>query len=57
MSKNRGTLNQKTIYDSISAAGLTIGIKQNRISMYFKNNQKSPYKGRYIFKKVGGYQN
>ncbi len=44
--------NITTKYDSISAAALALGIKQTRISMYFINNQKKPYKGRYIFKKV-----
>ena len=46
------TLNQTTIYDSIRAAGRALDINQARITVYFKQNQKSPYKGRYIFKKV-----
>jgi len=46
------TLNQTTIYDSIRAAGRALDINQARISVYFKRNQKSPYQGRYIFKKV-----
>jgi len=46
------TTNQITIYDSIRAAGRALDISQSRISVYFKQNQKSPYKGRYIFKKV-----
>ena len=41
-----------TIYDSISAAALALDIKQSLISMYFHRNQKSPYQGRYIFKKL-----
>jgi hypothetical protein len=46
------TKNQKTIYNSIRAAGRALDINQARISVYFKLNQKSPYQGRYIFKKV-----
>jgi len=44
--------NKRTEYDSISAAALALGIKQTRISMYFINNQKKAYKGRYIFQKL-----
>jgi NUMOD1 domain len=44
--------NKITSYDSMSAAALALGIKQSRISTYFRQNQKSPYQGRYIFKKV-----
>lgn len=39
-------------YDSISAAALALGIDQSIISRYFRQNQKSPYRGRYIFKKI-----
>lgn len=39
-------------YDSISAAALALGIDQSIISTYFRQNQKSPYRGRYIFKKI-----
>jgi len=46
------TLNQKTTYDSMSLAALALDIKKSRISMYLKRDQKSPYLGRYIFKKV-----
>lgn len=46
------TKNLTTIYDSISLAGRALDIKHSIITVYFKNNQKSPYKGRYIFKKV-----
>jgi len=46
------TRNQTTIYESIRAAGRALDIKQSRISTYFRQNQKSPYQGRYIFKKV-----
>jgi hypothetical protein len=44
--------NETTSYDSIRAAGRALDIKQSRISTYFGQNQKSPYKGRYIFKKI-----
>jgi len=44
--------NKKTVFDSIGSAAEAIGIKQSRISMYFINNQKKPYKGRYIFQKI-----
>lgn len=46
--------NKTTIYDSIRAAGRALDIKQSRITTYFSQNQKkkSPYKGRYIFKKI-----
>lgn len=41
-----------TTYPSIRAAGKTLDIKYSSIGTYLKRNQKSPYKGRYIFKKV-----
>jgi len=41
-----------TTYDSINAAAKALSIKQSRISMYFHNNQKAPFKGIYIFKKL-----
>ena len=44
--------NITTRYDSISAPALVLNIKKARISMYFINNQKSPYKKRYIFQKI-----
>ena len=44
--------NQKTEYDSIGAAALALNTKQSAISMYFVNNQKNPFKKRYIFKKI-----
>nr|YP_009568477.1 GIY endonuclease [Drechslerella brochopaga]QBL02557.1 GIY endonuclease [Drechslerella brochopaga] len=44
--------NERTEYDSIGAASLALNIKQSRISMYFANNQKKPYKGRYVFQKI-----
>ena len=44
--------NESTIYDSMSAAASALGIKHFAISKYIRNNQKSPYKKRYIFKKV-----
>jgi group I intron endonuclease len=44
----------KTTYNSIREAARALNITQSRISMYFKNNQIKPYKGRYIFKKIYG---
>ena len=39
-------------YESISSAALALNIKHSIISIFFKRNQKSPYQGKYIFKKV-----
>lgn len=39
-------------YASIKAAGLAIGINPSVISRYIVNNQKKPYKGKYIFQKL-----
>jgi group I intron endonuclease len=44
--------NLTTTYESIREAARALDIKQCRISTYFSNNQKSPYKGRYIFNKI-----
>jgi hypothetical protein len=44
--------NERTIYDSISAAAAALGIKQSTISSYFHRNQKSVYKGRFVFYKI-----
>lgn len=44
--------NEKIEYESISAASLTLNIKVHIISMYFSYNQKKPYKGRYVKKKL-----
>ena len=44
--------NITTSYDSIGAAARALNINQSRISMFFKNNQQKPYKGRYTFKKL-----
>ena len=41
--------NETTKYDWLSEAAKALGIKGSRISMYLINNQKKPYKGRYIF--------
>lgn len=41
-----------TCYDSIHAASRALDIKHHTISNFFKRNQKSPYKRRYMFKKV-----
>lgn len=44
--------NETIEYDSISAAVEALGIKRPVISTYIRKQQKSPYKKRYIFKKV-----
>ena len=41
-----------TEYCSISAAGRELKIQLQSIATYLKRNQKSPYKGRYVFKKI-----
>ena len=41
--------NITTNYNSLSAAALALNIRQSIISKYFSQNQKSPYKSRYIF--------
>lgn len=41
--------NETTIYNSMSEAARALNINKSRISTYFSNNQKKPYKGRYIF--------
>lgn len=45
-------LNTVTSYDSIRAAARALDIGHFSIATYLKRNQKSPYKGRYIFKHV-----
>ena len=45
-------LNTVTSYTSIRAAARDLEIGYNSIAMYLKRNQKSPYKGRYVFKNV-----
>jgi len=44
--------NETTEYDSMREAARALNIKHNVISIYLKNNQQKPYKGRYIFKKI-----
>jgi group I intron endonuclease len=44
--------NLTTPYDSIHSAAKALDIPRNSISKYFSQNQKKPFKGRYIFKKV-----
>jgi group I intron endonuclease len=41
--------NETTIYNSMSEAARALNINKSRISTYFSNNQKKPYKGSYIF--------
>jgi len=36
----------------MSAAAKALGIGKASVIHYFSNNQKKPYKGRYIFSKV-----
>jgi predicted transcriptional regulator len=44
--------NESIVYPSITLAGEALGISQRAISSYFSQNQTSPYKNKYIFKKV-----
>ena len=44
--------NETTVYDSIRAAGKALDIEQSRITTYFRQNQSSAYKKRYMFKKI-----
>jgi len=44
--------NTTTSYNSMSEAARVLNILRASISMYFKQNQKKPYKGRYTFKKI-----
>ena len=44
--------NEINNYDSILAVGKALNIHQATISKYFSSNQKKPYKGRYVFKKI-----
>jgi hypothetical protein len=44
--------NNTSVYDSISAAAITLGIRPETISKYFSLNQTKPYKGKYIFQKL-----
>jgi hypothetical protein len=47
-------INQKTSYNSISEAARALNISNHKIiSNYIKNNQQTPYKGHYVFKKIG----
>lgn len=41
-----------TRYSSISEAGRALDLKYQSIAIYLRRNQKSPFKGRYVFKKV-----
>ena len=45
-------LNITTNFDSIYAVSRSLVIGSNTIANYLKRNQKSPYKGRFIFKRV-----
>jgi len=44
--------NTEIIYNSLSEAATVLCIRRSAISLYLKNNQKKPYKNRYIFKKI-----
>ena len=44
--------NTITSYDSMSEAARALNIYPAHIIMYFKQNQKKPYKGQYTFKKL-----
>lgn len=41
-----------TIYSSIGAAARALGYHQPSISLYFKTNRTTPFKGKYLFKLV-----
>jgi len=41
-----------TRYSSISEAGRALGVQFQSIAVYLRRNQKSPFKGRYMFKKI-----
>jgi phage antirepressor YoqD-like protein len=45
-------INQANIYNSITAAAKALDIPQSSLSRYLTKNQQSPYKGRYIFKRL-----
>lgn len=45
--------NQTTTYDSMREAARALDLPRSSITDYFKQNQVKPYKGRYIFTKVG----
>jgi len=45
-------LDTKTLYHSIREAARALDINNKTISNFLRNNQKKPYKGRYIFKKI-----
>lgn len=45
--------NITTIYTSIGEAARALEVRQTAISQYFLKNQKTPYKGKYLFKKIG----
>src|SRR5260221_8140742 len=45
-------LNTSTIYNSMGEAARALNIGIQGISLYFKNNQKKPLKGRYVFRKL-----
>lgn len=44
--------NLTTTYESSNEAARALNIRPSRISMYFRNNQLKPFKGRYIFTKI-----
>jgi hypothetical protein len=48
------TVNKNT-YESTREAGRALNIDSSIISRYLRNNQKKPYKGRYIFTKINLY--
>jgi group I intron endonuclease len=43
----------KIIYPSIGEAARALGIRQSTITLYFSCHSKKPFKGRYIFTKIG----
>lgn len=44
--------NTTTFYNSINKASIALNISKKAISNYIIKNQKNPYKGKYVFKKL-----
>jgi group I intron endonuclease len=44
--------NQKTVYNSMVEAALALNIRVSSISTYFAENRTTPFRKRYLFKKI-----
>lgn len=44
--------NERTEYESISAAAKALNIRKSTISLFLANNQQKPYKNLFIFKEI-----